>query len=131
MKIIKGLVVRWIMLKSQKSSDGFLVFVIHDNYLLQWFYTDIWCILHFKFNILDIFLKYSIRAVPTCSTCQCYCWRRIRICFILKSIYLANLRSKKAYSVVSKAQTISFLLYFSIYNGIKQFNILTPKTTSS
>jgi len=32
-----------------------------DNYLLQWYYIDIWCILHLKFNILVIFTKSSIR----------------------------------------------------------------------
>ena len=59
-----------IILIIDQSSDGFLVFVIHDNFLLQWFYTDIWCILHFKFDILVIFTKYSIRAVYS-HTCHC------------------------------------------------------------
>ena len=49
------MVVGLIMLYLQKSSEDFLLFVIHDNYLLQWFYTDILCILHLKFNILVIF----------------------------------------------------------------------------
>ena len=61
------------MLYLQKSSEDFLVFVIHDNYLLQWFYTDIWCIIHLKFNILVIFKIGSIRAVSMWSTCYCLC----------------------------------------------------------
>ena len=83
--VIKDSVVGLIMLYLQKFSEGFLVFVIHNNYLLQWYYTDIWCILHFKFNILVIF---SIRAV---SKCQCLCIRTIPSCVYTMGIPLTAL----------------------------------------
>ena len=83
--VIKYSVVGLIMLYWQKSSEGFLVFLIHDNYLLQWYYIDIWCILHLKFNILVIF---SIRAV---SKCQCYNLRTIPSCFKTVGIPLTAL----------------------------------------
>ena len=74
-----------IMLHLQKSSEWFLVFVIHDNYLLQWFYINIWYIIHFKFNILVVF---SIRAV---SKCQCLCICTILSCFNTMGIPLTAL----------------------------------------
>ena len=51
-----------------ENSEGFLVFVIHDNYLLQWVYTDIWCVLHLKYNILVISSSIHVQMVwrPSC-----------------------------------------------------------------
>ena len=106
--VIKDSVVGLIMLYLQKSSKGFLVFVINDYYLLQWFYTDILCILHLKFNILVIFTHCRFKAVSTWPTCQCLCLCRIPRCFCLKSSVRSNLRRKEADSVVSNSQTISF-----------------------
>ena len=106
--VIKDSVIGLIMLYLQKSYKGFLVFVIHDNYLLQWYFTDIWCILHLKFNILVIFTKGSIRAVSTWPTCQCLCFCRIQICFCFKIRFCTNLVRKQEDSVVSKAQSLSF-----------------------
>ena len=51
-KTWKSQSVKCVRVTSHRSGR---VFVIHDNYLLHWFYTDIWCILHLKFNILVIF----------------------------------------------------------------------------
>ena len=99
---------RWI-----KSSEGFLVFVIHDNYLLQCFYTDIWCLLHLKFNILVIFTKYSIRAVSNWSTCQCLCWRTIRICFCLRNTFCQILGESKLILLYQRS-IYKFLLGISV-----------------
>ena len=106
---IKDSVVGWKMVHLKKSFKGFLLFVIHDNYLLQWYYTDIWCILKLNFNSLVIFTKDSIRAVSTWPRCQYLCLCRIPICFCLKSCFCAYLRRVQADYVVSYTINISFL----------------------
>ena len=67
-----------------------------------------------KFNILVIFTKYSIRAVPKWSTCQCFCLCTIWSCFCYESSIRANLRRQPADFVVSNAQTISFFMKFHL-----------------